>query len=275
MRDGVPCTECIDTRTILPAIRHGCYRGSRIATVPLAINVALHRYMGTWQSEVDAFIVFTEFQRNKLIAAGLPSHKIHIKPNFYPGSPDVVPWNVRKNCVVFVGRLTEEKGLRGLLQTWRLLGVSAPQLILIGDGPMRDELELLAVGLPISFMGLLPSVLAQRQIADAKLLVLPSSGFEGFPMVIREAFAFGTPVAVSNIGPLPSIVSDGENGVVFPFADPQSMSDVVLSLWNDTNKLQKMGVAARTEFEQYYTEAANYEQLMRIYDAALREGMRV
>jgi hypothetical protein len=66
MRDGVPCTECIDTRTILPAIRHGCYRGSRIATVPLAINVALHRYMGTWQSEVDAFIVFTEFQRNKL-----------------------------------------------------------------------------------------------------------------------------------------------------------------------------------------------------------------
>jgi glycosyltransferase involved in cell wall biosynthesis len=140
---------------------------------------------------------------------------------------------------------------------------------------MRDELELLAVGLPISFMGLLPSVLAQRQIADAKLLVLPSSGFEGFPMVIREAFAFGTPVAVSNIGPLPSIVSDGENGVVFPFADPQSMSDVVLSLWNDTNKLQKMGVAARTEFEQYYTEAANYEQLMRIYDAALREGMRV
>lgn len=269
MRSGEVCTECIDRRTVLPSVKHGCYRGSRLATVPLAINIALHRYIGTWQSEVDAFVVFTEFQKEKLIAAGLPGRKIYIKPNFYPGSPVVTPWADRDACVVFVGRLSDEKGVRALLNAWQKMGATAPELRLIGDGPLRAELETIASGLPISFLGLLPPEAAQKQIANAKLLVLPSLGIEGFPMVIREAFAFGTPVAVSNVGPLPSIVRGGYNGLVFPTADSQTMADLMRNLWDDSDQLQQMGKAARAEFEQYYTEAANYETLMEIYDAAL------
>ena len=107
---------------------HGCYRGSRLATLPLAASVALHRRLGTWTNQVDAFIALSEFQRARMIEAGLPAELVHVKPNFYPGDPTVVPWAERNQSVVFAGRLTAEKGVRALVRAWLLWGESAPEL---------------------------------------------------------------------------------------------------------------------------------------------------
>ncbi|MBK9198592.1 MAG: glycosyltransferase [Betaproteobacteria bacterium] len=87
MRAGKVCTDCLDRRSVLPALQHGCYRNSRLATVPLALNVALHRAAGTWAHQVDAFIALTEFQRQRVVDAGLPASRVFVKPNFYPGNP--------------------------------------------------------------------------------------------------------------------------------------------------------------------------------------------
>ena len=186
MRDGVVCTECLDRKSVQPAINHGCYRDSRIATVPLALNVALHRKIGTWLNEVDAFIVFSEFQRQKMILAGLPPGLIHIKPNFYPGNPSVQPWPDRQNDVVFVGRLSREKGVHTLMKAWCAWGTEAPKLTLIGDGPERASLESVASGLPVEFFGHVSSECAIAAIASAKLVVMPSEWYEGFPLVVGK-----------------------------------------------------------------------------------------
>lgn len=275
MRDGKVCTECIDHKSVIPSLIHGCYRESRFATIPLALNVALHRWLGTWKHDVDAFIALSDFQKQIMADAGLPEHKIHVKPNFYPGTPPVVPWSEREDYVVFVGRLSAEKGAATLIDAWRQWGETAPELRLVGDGPLRSDLEHKAGGLPVQFLGQMPADIAQEQIAKAKLLVLPSECFEGFPMVIREAFAFGTPVAVSNIGPLPSIVEDGISGVVFPTAQSREITERVSDIWVQPSELERMGQNARHEFEQKYTEDANYEILMKIYDAAIAENKRV
>ena len=87
-------------------------------------------------------------------------------------------------------------------------------------------------------------------------------------MVIREAFAFGTPAAVSNIGPLPSIVKHGVQGVVFEAGNPTSLLNEVQTIWNDPETLKQMAHNARNEFEQYYNEAANYRRLIEIYQQA-------
>ncbi|MDG3064864.1 glycosyltransferase family 4 protein [Thauera mechernichensis] len=275
MRDGKVCTECIDHKSVIPSLNHGCYRDSRIATIPLALNIALHRWLGTWKHDVDAFIALSDFQKQIIADAGLPEHKIHVKPNFYPGTPPVVPWSEREDYVVFVGRLSAEKGAATLIDAWRQWGESAPQLRLVGDGPLRSDLEKKAVGLPIRFLGQMPADKAQEQISKAKLLVLPSECFETFGLVVIEAFAFGTPVAVSNIGPLPSIVVDGSCGVVFPTGQPRAMLESVRSVWTQPSKLESMGQYVRKEFEKKYTEDANYEILMRIYGAAIAENQRV
>ncbi|OOW05880.1 MULTISPECIES: glycosyltransferase family 4 protein [Pseudomonas] len=270
MREGRVCTECIDRHSALPSLLHGCYRNSRVATIPMAINVELHRALGTWTHQVDAFIALSEFQKELMITAGLPREKVHVKPNFYPGNPKVVSWEQRQPYVVFVGRLTAEKGVVSLLRAWQEWGASAPELRIVGDGALRPELELMARGLPIRFLGQVSSQEAEYQIAHACLQILPSEWFEGFPMVIREAFAFGTPAAVSDIGPLASIVQDGDNGVVFRPATPQSLLQVVREAWSTPTLLERLGKGARRAFESNYTEDANYSMLMDIYTQAIR-----
>ena len=269
MRDGRVCTDCLDSRSVLPALRHGCYRDSRAATVPLAAGVALHRALGTWSNHVEAFISLTDFQRELISRSGLPAAKVRVKPNFYPGRPTVIPWQERESSVVFAGRLTAEKGVSNLVRAWKLWGEEAPQLEMVGDGDLRPKLEQMAAGLPVRFLGQVAGTQAQERIARARLLVLPSECFEGFPMVIQEAFAFGTPVAVARIGPLPSIVENGEKGLVFESANPDSLLHEVQTAWKSNGLLERLARAARAEFETKYTEDANYRMLMAIYQDAI------
>jgi glycosyltransferase involved in cell wall biosynthesis len=272
LRNGCVCTECLDSGSVIPALRHGCYRGSRIATLPLALSISLHRRIGTWTRCVDAFIALTNFQQDRLAAAGLPRDGVFVNPNFFPGNPDPPPWEERSGHVVFVGRLTPEKGAATLVEAWLLWGERAPELRIVGDGPLREELEERArsgMNATIRFLGQVSGHEAQREIASARLLVLPSTCFEGFPMVIREAFAFGTPVAVSNIGPLPQIVEHGTNGVVFSIHDPRALMETVRSAWETPGLLARLSHGARAAFESSYTEDAHYGKLMAIYEAAL------
>ena len=87
-------------------------------------------------------------------------------------------------------------------------------------------------------------------------------------MVVREAFAFGTPAAVSNIGPLPSIVTHNHNGLVFEAANPSSLIDIVKKGWDDTDLMNRMSINSRQEFELKYTEQSNYRTLLDIYEQA-------
>lgn len=269
LREGRTCTECLDKHSVGPSLRYGCYRESRLATLPLALNVALHRKLGTWSKQVDAFIALSVFQRKLLVKAGLPDGKLHVKPNFYPGIPQILPWSERKPYAIFAGRLTAEKGVINLLRSWRLWGNGAPELRIAGDGDLRPELEKIASGLQVRFLGQLSGEAAQAEIAHSRLLVLPSECLEGFPMVVREAFAFGTPVAVSDIGPLPDIVKHGESGVVFKPGNPESLMDEVRKAWETPGMLERLGEGARTAFLKEYTEDVNYKLLMEIYETAI------
>lgn len=271
MRHGKPCTECIDRQSVTPAVTYGCYRQSRLATLPLATSIALHRNLQTWQKQVDAFIALTEFQRDLLIKAGLPAERIHIKPHFYPDPPTPAPWESREAKVLFIGRLGEEKGVRFLIEAWRQWGEQAPLLELIGDGPLRSELERSSQGQGgrIRFLGQLPFAETQARLAQARLLVLPSICFEGFPMVIREAFALGVPVVASRLGSMPCLVEEGRTGRLFEPGDANDLGRCIKSLWMKQNELGNMAAAARAEFEAKYTAEANYAMLMEIYRSAM------
>lgn len=269
LREGKTCTTCIDKRSAWPGLRHGCYRDSRAATLPISLGIALHRRRGTWDRDVDAFIALTQFQRDLLTAGGLPAAHIHVKPNFFPGEPDVVPWSRRENHCVFVGRLSPEKGVATLVRAWRAWGPQAPELRVLGDGPLRVSLEAAARGANIRFLGHLPAASAQDEIARARLMIVPSEWFEGFPLVLREAFALGTPVAVSRIGPLPTLVDEGRCGLVFDAFDDVSLLDTVRSAWDAHERLAALAAAGRAEFALRYTTAANAALLMAIYDKAL------
>ena len=91
---------------------------------------------------------------------------------------------------------------------------------------------------------------------------------------MREAFAFGTPVAASDIGSLPSIVSQSKNGIIFPPANPELLLDSVREAWNKEGELKRLAIGARQSFESLYTEEVNYELLMDIYQQAIEVSRR-
>ena len=279
MRDGCICTECIDRRSVIPALRYGCYRNSRTASVPLAAMIALHRRLGTWQRNVDAFIVLTEFQRKLVVQAGLPEERIYLKPHFYANPPPPVPLTKRENRAVYIGRLSREKGVGVLIEAWKKLGSSAPLLEVVGDGPDRARLEDSVRGTiseqRISFTGQLSFGEAQARLAGSKALILPSLCFEGFPMVIREAFALGVPVIGSRIGSIPFIVTHAKSGMLFEPGNSEELAKITEHVFSDPPSLSAMASAARAEFEGKYTAAVNISMLENIYaDAVTNKHMR-
>jgi len=273
MREGKACTLCLDQKSVKPALKYGCYRNSRLATLPLAASIALHRQIGTWAKQVDAFIALTDFQSQKMIDAGLPADKVYIKPHFYDNPPIPLPWPERQDRVVFVGRLGEEKGVKYLIDAWLAWGDQAPVLDLIGEGPEGESLResVIRHGMQekIIFHGQQPFAETQKKIAGSRLLVLPSVCFEGFPMVIREAFALGVPLAASRLGSMASLIQDGENGVLFNPGDERDLFQIVSSLWGDHASLSRMGEIARHTFENQYKAEKNIKTLMSIYGQAI------
>lgn len=266
LRDGRPCEDCVGTN-LLPALRYRCYRGSLPATGALVWMLLRNRWHGTYTTLVNRYIALTEFAASRLIAGGLPKDRISIKPNFAPGVS--VPGPGYGGYAVYVGRLSAEKGLRTLISAWKL--IPEIPLKILGDGPLREELIDLSLknNLPIKFLGFCDRPTIIDTVGRAAFQVVPSEWYEGFPMVILEAYACGTPVVCSRIGGLDEIVREGETGVKFEAGDADDLARTVKQLLGDPARLSAMREKARAAFLTNYTPERNFQLLMDIYSRTL------
>jgi glycosyltransferase involved in cell wall biosynthesis len=267
-RDGIVCEECLD-HSLLRSVRHGCYRNSRRATAAVALMLAFHRALDTWARSVTRFIALTEFAKNKFIAGGFPPEKLVVKPNFT--DPDPRERAAAGDYAVFVGRLSEDKGLSVLLHAWKNLAMQLP-LYIVGNGPERAALERQARDLQltgITFRGTLPHAEVIQAIKGARFLIVPSTWYEGFPMCIVESFACGTPVLCSRLGSMAEIVDDHSTGRHFSPGDDQDLAAKVHWAWHHPAELATMGQAARAKYKTHYSPEKNYSLLIGIYEQAL------
>jgi glycosyltransferase involved in cell wall biosynthesis len=266
-RNGRPCEDCVGT-TLLPALRHRCYRRSYPATAAVVWMLASNRTRSVYRTLVDRYIALTRFASTRFIAGGLPRARIEIKPNFLPDPPAV--GDGEGNYCVYVGRLSEEKGVRTLLEAWR--SIDFP-LKIVGDGPLRGDLEARARdgSTMVEFLGLRPQREVFDILAHAAFAVVPSECYEGFPMVVLEAYARGTPVVASQIGSLEEIVVEARSGVKFKAGDASELVMRVRALLADPSALQAMRKTTRALFDEQYTADANYARLMGIYEGAMHD----
>lgn len=272
LRDGKVCEDCQGRAVAWPGVRHACYRGSRAASAVVAALNAVHRGLGTWRRGVDLYFTLTEFSRRKLVAGGLPADRIVVKPNCV--HPDPGPGDGRGGYVVFVARLSAEKGIDTLLDAWRRL--ARPVLLkVIGDGPLADRVKAAAAANPrVEYLGRRPLPEVLDVIGGASCLVMPSVWYETFGRTIIEAYAKGTPVVASRLGAMAELVDEGRTGLLFDAGDPDALAAAVDRLLADPAALARMRPACRQEFEAKYTAATNYRQLIGIYERARGEAAR-
>ncbi|MEM1239878.1 MAG: glycosyltransferase [Cyanobacteria bacterium P01_H01_bin.26] len=262
-RDGKVCEDCMGKAIPYPGIVHGCYREDRKASAAVASMVTSHRLLRTWPKMVDQYITLTQFARNKMIEGGLPADKIVVKPNFVAPEPKV--GSGQGGYALYVGRLSVEKGLDTLLAAWKQLENPIP-LKIVGDGPLSTLVTEAAAQQPcIEWLGRRPMAEVHRLMGEAQCLIFPSKWYETFGRVAVEAFATGTPVIAANIGAIAEIVTPGHTGLHFTPGDPRDLARQVTWMLTHSEQQALMGRQARREFEQKYTAAANYAQLMAVY----------
>jgi glycosyltransferase involved in cell wall biosynthesis len=264
-RNGHACEDCIGASPY-QAVLHGCYRGSRIGSVPVARMIDLHRRRGTWLHKVDRFIALSAFAKSKFVAAGFPADKIVIKPHFAQDRP--VSGSSARAGALYVGRLSAEKGITTLLRAWRDIEVP---LRVVGDGPLRGLVERAASSKIVAVGWKTPAEVAE-EMARAAWLIVPSIAPENFGLVIIEAFSHALPVIASRIPTLEGIVNDGENGLLFSAGDAGDLASKVSWAFRHPEAMWSMGVKARRAYEENFSPSVNLRQLTKIYEAAIDDA---
>lgn len=264
LRDGRPCEDCVGSPLAWKGVVHRCYRGSRVDSAGVATMVAAHRLAGTWENQVDAYIALGGFSRDRFIAGGLPPDRVHVRPNFLGEDPGTGEHG--GDHALFVGRLSEEKGVRALLEAWRSLDPPLP-LRIIGEGALGPAEVGTAQG--VEWLGGRPRAEVIDAMKRARVLVFPSISYENFPMTVLEAFATGLPVLASRTGSLPSIVEEGRTGYLFEPGSPDSLAAAVRRAWRERERLPTMGAAARKRYEARYDRESGYSSLVGVYERAI------
>jgi glycosyltransferase involved in cell wall biosynthesis len=266
-RDGHLCTECVDRPSRYPALVHGCYRDSRLATAAVVSMQVVHGAIGTWKRRVDAYFTPSAFARELFIRNGFDRNRIAVRTNFV--HPD---HGLSEGCggyALFIGRISPEKGLRVLLQAWERLHSELP-LKIVGTGPDEEPLRREFPDVPnVEWLGSRSSADVLTLLGDAKCLVMPSVWYETFGRTIAEALSRGTPVIASNLGAIAELVADGQTGYLFEPGNADALVAATKALMASEDGYQTMRRAAYDSFKTRFTREKSHKQLLAVYQTAI------
>jgi glycosyltransferase involved in cell wall biosynthesis len=262
LRDGAICEACVGK---LPwrSVAYGCYRGSRAQSAVMTATSAVHGLLGTYRRRVARFIALSEFARRKFMDGGLPAERIVVKCN----SVDLpAPEPTDRSGGLFVGRLSPEKGTRILAEAAAAAGAS---LKVVGDGP---EEPLMRSARSLTLLGARPPAEVYGHMRRALFLVMPSLWYEGFPLVLAEAYACGLPVIASRLGALAEFVVQDQTGLLVEPGSVGALGEAVRWAIDHPERMLEMGREARSCYEAHFTGEQNYRALSHIYAGARGAG---
>lgn len=185
--------------------------------------------------------------------------------------------------ILFLGRLEQRKGVETIAQAFPMLHAECPHvtLTMVGrDTPnikgydscrsfLKDRFVSHGCFEAVSFIDHLPLDMLPDVIRVHDIVWVPSE-YDNFPIVCLEAMACGKVVVVSNAGGLPEMVSDGDDGMVFPVGDADALARVTLALLKSPERIREIGVNARAYVEDSCSESTIYQKTVALYDKAIR-----
>lgn len=263
-RDGHICEDCV-SRGLKCAIKHNCYRGSKLQTLACVLSTKIHRMTRIYGK--ICYICLTEFNKEKLLQLKqIKVDKVFVKPNFIQNNSMFSTSAIRKDQYIYVGRLDKLKGIDILFEAWKQLGVNAPKLLVCGSGPMEDWCKKFVSenkDCNIELLGFVSHGESIELIADSQALILPTQWYEGLPMTIVESFSVGTPVICSDLGNAGSLIEDGINGIKFKFdSAPALVQSIEEFRKMDMDSLE---VNSYRKFMNSFSPITNYKMLTNIY----------
>ena len=263
------CEDCL-SKGYMTCIKRSCVQGSKAASLIRVFSMKVHRFLKVYD-QVDAFITPSEFLKKKLIDNGFPKEKIYCIPTFTASKSEVDKPQVGTYGLYF-GRVTEEKGVDTVVRAYEKM--PEKQLKIMGDDSTEEGERLKKYvkdkGLTnIEFLGFKAGIELEEVINGARFTLIPSIWYDNLPNTALESFQYSKPVIASNIGSLPELVVDGENGYLFKSAD---VDDLVtkIKLLDDDEKIKSMGEKSRRRLEDRFAPKTHYDALMEVFEKKRR-----
>ena len=268
-RNGQICEECIE-KGLSCAVKHRCYRDSKLQTLACVITTKIHRFTGIYKK--INYICLADFNREKLLELNVCENKELIKPEKVFVKPNLTFRQVQKMDVrtgdyyLFAGRVEQIKGMELLLEAFATL--PKEQLWVAGTGTQLEyyKEEAAKRGLDnVKFLGFVKKEQLQEMMAGAKALIVPSQWYETFGMTVVEAFSLGTPVIGGDIGNISSLIKEGVNGWKFQYDSAEALAEKILQCGRTSRDTMQIACD-----ETIFPEE-NYKILNQIYETVMKE----
>jgi glycosyltransferase involved in cell wall biosynthesis len=224
-----------------------------------------HRWLKFYDL-IDLIITPSDFYRKKLVRFRFAENKVVHIPNFIDQT-QFVPHYKHENYFIYLGRLSEEKGILTLVEAMK--NVNKGKLIIIGTGPVDEQIRN-----KISFLGLKNIELVGFQtgkalndyISKAMFSVMPSEWYENGPISLLESFACGKPVVGSDMGGIPEHIAHGKDGFIFKAKDSKGLAEKINMLLEKPDLLYSMAKCARKKIMNFYRKDNHIDTMIRIYE---------
>jgi glycosyltransferase involved in cell wall biosynthesis len=265
LQNGKPCSACLEGG-FSPLLKYRCADGSLGKSALLYAEANVQKLLGNYE-KVDRFIAPSRFMRDSVINRFRPDQVSLL----YNGvdSAGVKPTGGDEGYVLYLGRLSHEKGIETLLRAHGAAQGAWP-LVVAGTGPLADEF--IQKYPTVKFLGHVSGEVLNKTIAGAAALVVPSEWFENCPMSVLEAMAAAKPVIGARMGGIPELVADGETGFLFDAGNVDQLRNCVDRLMADASLRSAMGKAARLRVENEFSLEAHNTGLMEIYKSVLSKS---
>ncbi|URZ03541.1 glycosyltransferase family 4 protein [Clostridium felsineum] len=264
-RSGEICTKCLEKNNFMSCIRYKCYRNSFLQSLWYSL-ILKNGYKKGYFNKIDKFIVFNSISKKNMIRKGFEENDIEIIPNYTYGQSKDNLRDTKKNYIIFVGRLSQEKGIETLLEAMKNL--KNVELKILGDGILKEEIKNRIRKFKMNNVKLLGFKQGEEKIElikEAKALIFTSEWYETFGLTIIEAFANRTTVIASNIGGISDIVEDGKNGLLFKIKDSKDLELKIKYVLDNKEKLELFSNNAYNTFKSKYSENVFYENIISLY----------
>lgn len=230
------------------------------------------------------FIAVSEFIRTRLIEQGYPEDKIVVHRNginleFF----NLPEGGFRKPVILFVGRFVEKKGVVHLIEAASLMkhkGVRF-ELVLIGDGPLQQELEAKALesGVLCRFEGFLPAKEVREWLGRAAVVAVPSvtasnGDTEGLPTILLEAQAMGAPIVATRHSGIPEGVIEGVTADLVDEGDVRGLAAHLTTFVESPEKVREYGAAGRKFVTERFDIREQARGLEKIYASLIESRAR-
>jgi glycosyltransferase involved in cell wall biosynthesis len=262
---GRICEKCRKRRYYWPLILR-CKKNSFGASAMAAFETFMHRILGV-NDLVDIFIAPSRFLEDKLIDYGFSKDKIRHLNNFLIDGPVPYEGENISDYYLYVGRISEEKGIKTLIDA--ASENNSYKLKIIGTGPLLEEMVSYAKSKKeknsTEFLGYKKHEEVLSLLSRCRFVVLPSEWYENYPYSILEAFSFAKPVIGARIGGIPEIIKNWETGLLFDPGDSEDLSLKIRFFIDHPDKAEELGRNAKQFIDQEINADKHFDKLMSVY----------